>query len=84
MDKAIVTGVVNAAAITIVVFAGRFLSPSDTELVKFLVAAWQVPIGSLMLYFAYKEKLIVEEKRIESEERQTRDYNAQLFEPKKK
>lgn len=84
MDKAAVTGIVNAFATTLVILAGRFLAPSDTELVKALVVAWQPIAGSLMLYFAYQQKLVVEVKRLESEERQTHEYNAQLFDSKKK
>jgi hypothetical protein len=69
MPKIVVTGIVDAVAITITLLAGRFLSPGDVELVKFLVAAWQVPLGAIALYFAYEQHLIVEMKRIESEER---------------
>lgn len=79
MDKAVVTGIFDALAITVVVLAGRFLSPGDVELIKVLVAAWQPIAVSLVVYFAYREKLIVEEKRIESEERQTQMYNRELF-----
>ena len=67
MDKSIVTGLVDAAAITVALLAGRFLSPGDTELVKALIVAWQVPFTALALYFAYREHLIVEVRKLELE-----------------
>lgn len=83
MDKAVLTGIVDAAATTLVLLVGRFFAPGDVELVKALVVAWQPIAVSLVAYFAYQTHLAVEMARIESEERQTREYNEQLFTSKK-
>lgn len=62
MDKAAWVAVVDAVVSTAILLAGRFLSPSDAELVKFLVAAWQPVAVSVVLAMAYKEGLLVKER----------------------
>lgn len=71
MDKAAWVGVVDAVVSTVILLAGRFLAPSDAELVKFLVAAWQPVAVAVVLALAYKDGLLVKERIAQWEARLT-------------
>lgn len=71
MDKAAWVALVDAVASTVVLLAGRFLSPGDVELVKLLVVAWQPVAVSLVLALAYKDGLLVKERIAQWEARLT-------------
>lgn len=62
MEKTVWIGLVDALATTIVLLAGRFISPGDVELVKALVVAWQPIAAAVVLAVAYREGLLVKER----------------------
>lgn len=54
-DSKFVTALIDAGATTALLIVGRFVSPTDAELVKTVVVLWQPIFVSLILSGAYVE-----------------------------